>query len=247
MNIGKLLSDNMPTVLTSVSVVGVLSTTILAVKNTPYAYRDILDAKSELGRDITPVETVRLTWKYYVPAAIMGAITISSIIGVNAISTKRQAALAGLYTITDKAFSEYKDKVVEIVGEKKEQEVRDEVAKERMEKDPVTSKEVYITGMGEHLCYDALSGRYFKSDIETIRSAVNDINSQILDDMYASVNDFYRKIGLPETQMGDEAGWTTARKLEIDFASHISANGTPCLSIGYGAEPTREYFKSKNW
>lgn len=246
MKIGKLISENMPTLLTSVAVVGVVSTTILAVKATPMAYRDILDAESELG-DITKLDKVRLTWHYYIPTAIMGAITITSIVGVNTVSSKRQAAIAGLYTITDKAFTEYKDKVAEVIGDKKEQEVKDEIAKDRMEKDPVTKGQVLITGLGEQLCYDYYSGRYFESDIETIRRAVNDINENILNDMYASLNEFYRKIGLEDIPHGDEVGWTTSRKLDVEYSAQIATDGRPCICIGYGMEPMRDYFKSKSW
>lgn len=247
MKIGKLLSDNMPTILTSVAVVGVLSTTILAVKSTPQAHRDILDANSELGREITPLETVRLTWHYYIPAAIMGSITVGSIITLNTVSTKRQAALASLYTLTDRAYTEYKDKVVEVMGAKKEEGIRHEIAKDRIANDPVSSKQVIITGSGDHLCYDSYSGRYFEANIEDIRRAENDINATVLEDMYASLNDFYRRIGLSETKLGDEVGWTTARRLEIDYSSHLTDDGRPCLSIGYGMEPMRNYFKSESW
>lgn len=84
----------------------------------------------------------------------------------------------------------YQEKVVETIGEKKEQQIRDEVAKEQVAKNPVSKNEVIITGGGETLCYDSLSGRYFKSDIEKLRKAVNELNHTMVNDMCASLNDY---------------------------------------------------------
>ena len=42
--------------------------------------------------------------------------------------------------------------MVETIGEKKEQTVRDAVAKERLEKNPVENKEVIVTAKGDTLC-----------------------------------------------------------------------------------------------
>ncbi|MFR8351429.1 MAG: DUF6353 family protein [Blautia obeum] len=44
--------------------------------------------------------------------------------------------------------------------------MKDAVAKDKVEKNPVVTREVIITEKGNTLCYDAISGRYFKSDIE---------------------------------------------------------------------------------
>ncbi|WP_254556795.1 DUF6353 family protein, partial [Salmonella enterica] len=80
---------------------------------------------------------------------------------------------------------------IETLGEKKEKQIREEIDKDRIKKNPVGKSEVIITGNGKTLCYDHTSGRYFESDMETIKRAVNTINKQMLDEMYVSLNDFY--------------------------------------------------------
>ena len=201
MNLRKLISDNLPLILTSVAVTGVVSTTVLAVKATPAAIRDIQEAQSEL-LEISKLDIVKLTWHHYIPAALIGGATIASIVGVQSINMKRQAALVGLWSLTDRAFLEYKAKVIETLGEKKEQKIVDEIVEERMQNADNFNKEIIVTGQGTHRFKDTISGRYFEGDLESVRSAVNDINFQCINEMYASVNDVYRLLGLPPTAYG---------------------------------------------
>lgn len=242
MNLRKLISDNLPLILTSVAVTGVVSTTVLAVKATPAAIRDIQEAQSEL-LEISKLDIVKLTWHHYIPAALIGGATIASIVGVQSINMKRQAALVGLWSLTDRAFLEYKAKVIETLGEKKEQKIVDEIVEERMQNADNFNKEIIVTGQGTHRFKDTISGRYFEGDLESVRSAVNDINFQCINEMYASVNDFYRLLGLPPTAYGEESGWRADHKLEVTFVPVISEDNEPCIGLTYRLEPIRGYWK----
>src|SRR5690606_4348768 len=119
-------------------------------------------------------------------------------IGIHSVHSRRAATMMSLYTLTDTAFKEYKTKVVETIGEKKEEAIREEIAKDRMNDNPPTDGQVIITGGGDQLCYDMYSGRYFKSDIEKIRKAMNDLNQEALQNFYVPLNMFYSSIGLEE-------------------------------------------------
>lgn len=57
-----------------------------------------------------------------------------------------------------------------------------------------------------------ISGRYFKSDIEKLKRAANDLSRRMLDEGYISLNDFYYEIALPETKLGDELAWYFTKK-----------------------------------
>ena len=72
-------------------------------------------------------------------------------------------------------------KVIEMFGEKKNEAVKDAIAKDKVEKNPVVTREVIITEKGNTLCYDAVSGRYFKGDIEKIKKAECELNRQMRD------------------------------------------------------------------
>lgn len=236
---------NTPGILVGVGIVGMASTTILAVRATPKAVKLIEAKKRELEvESLTPVETVKTTWKCYIPAAVTGVMSTACLIGASSVSARRNAALATAYNVTRVALNDYKDAVVETIGEKKEQVVRDAVAKKKIERDPVTNTEVIVTERGTTLCYDAVFGRYFRSDIDTIKRAVNELNRSIVSSMYASLNEFYDEIGLPPIEIGDKLGWNMDDgQIEVDFSSQLAADGTPCLVISFNVAPDYGYSK----
>ena len=139
---------------------------------------------------------------------------------------------------------EYKDKVKELTTGPKETKVRDELAQDRVNNNPASGKGIYMApNSGDVLCYDTLSGRYFEGDMETLRRAQNDINEILLKDDYASQNDFYERIGLPSNGYGSEFGWTTDVMLDLQFSTVLSEDNRPCISIDYRMLPIRGYHK----
>lgn len=234
---------NTPGILVGVGIVGMAGTTILAVRSTPKAIKLIEAKKRELDVDsLTPIETVKTTWKCYIPATVTGVMSIACLIGASSVSARRNAALATAYNLTKVALNDYKDAVVETIGEKKEQVVRDAVAKKKVERDPVTNTEVIVTERGTTLCYDGVFGRYFRSDIDTIKHAINEINRNIVSSMYTSLNEFYDEIGLPPIDIGDDLGWNIDDgQIEVDFSSQLAADGTPCLVIRFNVAPNYGY------
>lgn len=242
----KLAIDNSPALLTAIGVTGTLTTAYLTGTASFKAAKIIADEKElrdrkEDERDLELKEKVDLVWKLYVPAAGTALLTVICIIGATRIGTRRAAAVAAAYTLSEKAFTEYREKVVEKLGEKKEQSLRDELAHERIAKNPPPA--TVIIGGGDVLCYEELTGRYFKSDMETLKKAQNDTNYIVLNDMYATLSDFYDKIGLPPTGMSDEVGWNCDRMLELKFSTVLSDDGRPCISVGFQVAPVRDYHR----
>lgn len=234
-----------PEILTGLGIAGMISTTIMAVKATPKALILIENKKDEMEVDkLSPLELVKTAWRCYIPAAVTSSLSVICLIGASSVNVRRNTALAMAYSLSESALKGYQEKVIETIGEKKEQAVRDAIAKDKIEKNPVNSREVIITDKGNTLCYDAISGRYFKSDIERIKRAVNDINKNLLDDMYVSLNDFYYEIGLDNTKMGDSLGWNVEKGLiELNFSSQLASDRTPCLVIDYQLAPYYDYYK----
>jgi len=115
------MMKNSPTILTIMGVSGVILTAVLAVRATPKAIRIIEKEKLRdrfvLERDLKPLDYVRLTWREYLPAVLMGSATISCIIGANSIHLQRTAAIQGIYSLTETAFKEYQAKVIQTLGE----------------------------------------------------------------------------------------------------------------------------------
>ena len=231
-----------PEILTGIGIAGMITTTVLAVKATPKAYLIIEDERSVKDDDLTPLDVVKCTWKCYIPATLTCAASVACLIGASSVNLKRNAALATAYQLSTTALNEYKNKVVEVIGEKRANDIREKIADDKIKNNPVGGSQVIVTGGGDSLCYDCLGGRYFKSSMDKIKKAENEINRLMLRDMYVSLNEFYDELGLEHTKLGDELGWNMDDGLiEFSFSSHLAEDGTPCLVILYNVYPKYGY------
>lgn len=238
------VSEHSPEILTGIGIAGMITTTVLAVKVTPKALMLLEDAQYEKGGTLTASEKAKVCWRCYAPAAISGTFSIACLIGANSVNARRNAALATAYKLSETALTEYRDKVVETIGEKKEKTIREKIDKDRVEKNPVNKHEVIITGKGTTLCLDTISGRYFESDIEKIRKAVNELNRRMTYDVYVSLNEFYDELDLDHTVLGDDLGWNLDDGLiDIDFSSQLTSDERPCIVVNYRIAPRYGYSK----
>lgn len=242
------VTDHSPEILTGLGIGGMITTTVLAVKATPKALTLIKDKQEELYPDstqkLTPAQTIKATWKCYIPAAVTGVTSIACLIGASSVNARRNAALATAYNLSATALAEYKEKVVETVGEKKEQAIRDKVAEERIKKEPVNNSAIIVSGTGNTRCFDTITKRRFISDIEQIKRIVNELNRRMINgDDYVSLNEFYYELGLTDgCDIGDELGWNVTRGLiEIDFSAQLDTDGVPCIVLDYSVAPKRGY------
>ena len=98
----KAAQESSPTILTCMGVAGVVGTAVLAVKATPKALA-LMDAADDEKNGVhienytppyvplTKWEVVKVTWKEYIPAVTVGALSIACIVGANSINLKRRS------------------------------------------------------------------------------------------------------------------------------------------------------------
>jgi len=231
--------NNSPAILTGLAIAGTISTAILAGRAS-FRAAQIL---SEEAPDLTTKEKFALVWKEYIPPVGAAVLTVSATVMSHRISSRRAAAMAAAFAISEKAFEEYRTKIADQIGKKKERAVRDEIAQDHVSKNPVNNSTIIVTGNGDSLCYDDYTGRYFTSSVEKLRKAENDINHQIIHDHYASLSDLYDKIGLPGTGISEQLGWNLDHMLELDITGTISDDGKPCLNVTYKVCPALDRFR----
>lgn len=256
----RFIRHNSPAILTGLGVAGLFSTAVLAVRGTVPAIRAIDKARfvkvpepdTDDGTAGVRIEEVHLelkdyvllSWKHYIPAVSVAVLTAGCIISSNTLSSRRNAALISAYALAETGFREYREKVVEEIGEKKEEGIREKVIQDRMKENPPPPAEHMLVVAGQsQLCLDKLSGRYFMSDVETIRKAQNDINQKCINEMYASMNDLYSLLGLSPIEIGEVLGWNTDNMLEIQFTTTLSEDSRPCLAIDYRRQPEMDYHR----
>ena len=261
-SIGHTVPKYSPEILIGIGIGGIcVSTisTIIATKKALNAIDDEIDRQNEeniqlaenadeIPERVTSLsrkDVVRVTWKYYVPTAVMLGTSIACMVGANQINHKRNVLLAASYELASTAVDEYKDVIVEEFGEEKATEIDDKVVKKRVERQrqEVEYDEIIETGKGDTLYYDETSARYFRSNKESIREAINNLNFRMLKcENYVSLNDFYDEIGIRRTSKGDDSGWSADRGLiEIRLSSQLGPKDEPCGVIIFRSEPRPDY------
>lgn len=235
------VTKHSPEILTGIGIAGMVTSTVLAVKATPKALR-ICEIVKEEQEEPKKLDYVKATWKCYIPSAVTGVVSAACLIGASSVSLKRNAALATAYQISQTALSEYRDKVIETVGEETERVVREKVAEDKVKNNPAPKNEVIMIGTGDFYCLDSISGRYFQSNENKIKRVENIINNRLINEMYISLNEFYSEIGLPHTSVGDDIGWNIDNGMVEIFISTIKDDeGRPCLVLDYNIEPKYDF------
>lgn len=234
-----------PTILTCVSITGVILTSVTSVKATPKAIELLENAKNNKGKELTKLEIVKIAGPTYIPSIILGISTIACILGANVLNKKQQAAISSAYALLHNSYKEYKNKVVELYGTESDFTVRKEIAK-----DKYNDAEIELSEDGEKiLFYDEYSGRYFESTMEDVLLAEYHFNRNFALRDYAELNEFYEFLGLDKIDGGDIVGWSkwigegTYGYKWVDFNHQLVTmeDNLECYILSMPFEPTEDY------
>lgn len=186
--------------------------------------------------EIVKQDTIWAVKSYWMPAMIFSAGAFAVAMAMR-VSLKRTELMAGAYAAASVTAEKYRKKISETAGQKVLDKIDSEMAQEEVDKHPKPKQEEHIfsTGNGDTLCYDPVSGRYFRSSVEWVRKAEAAISQELAQNMEVTVNDFYDLLGLPTTQAGAYFGWNveTASVPRIVFASQLSDEEEPTLVLQY--------------
>lgn len=232
----QVIRQNSPAILAGLGATGTVVTGYLCARaGFKHGYREALH-DNQGGHIKTFREEVKEYGKLYIPPVVAGAVSIGCIIGGTRIGARRTAAITAAYSLSEKAFQEYRDKVTEKVGERKEQGMRDEIAQQRVSGN-APSRDIILMGGGDVLCCDLRTDRYFLSSVERLKKAQNDVNFRVLQDGYAYLSDFYSMIDvyLPkESTYGYHMGWRRDKgSMELEFSTILADDTRPCVTINY--------------
>lgn len=245
------LKRNSSTILTCVGAIGVVTTSVMAVKATPKALTLIDKATDEKGEKLTKFEVVKIAGPTYIPAVLTGAATIACIFGSNIISKHQQATLMSAYALLDSSYKEYKEKVDELYGEEAGERVREEIAKDKYTGDGT------LVDDSKELFYDFYSGRYFESTKEAVIWAEYETNRAMVVNGAVCVNEFYDFLGLEPMPEYELVGWSCGMIeemywhpwIEFDHEHTIidddadNKGGLECTIIHMPLEPFIDYLE----
>jgi hypothetical protein len=189
---------------------------------------------------LTTKEKIPVYAKCYLSTFLFAAASAGLMIASVKLGRHQLKAAMLMYTTAQNALEEYEKATEEVVGENKAAKIKGKVAQNAIEKNKPAGQEILDTGYGKTLCYDMLSGRYFRSDQEFIRRKINNLNADLLDCGFVSLNDYYESIGLTGVMYGSSHGW--------HYSTNRYGNGT--IHVGFewgqavpGCEPIQGDFE----
>ena len=236
-----------PTLLSVAAGIGVIATTILSSKAAIKAEQILRDEERRKERKLSKWEVVKTIAPVYIPTVATGAVTIVCVFGANYMNKRQQIALTSAFTLTREQFRQYRDKVKDIYGKEAHRRIMDELSVEKAENAEieapglVSSSSLDFHGEEEsHIFCEAYSGRHFESTFSRVLQAEYHLNRNFVLGGCVSLNDFFKFLGLEETDYGGVLGWSMAAGYEwIDF-DHRKVTldgGTPCFTITVQFEP----------
>lgn len=244
---GKCLKKNSPTILSCIATVGVVTSTVLAVRATPKALKALEDATNDKGEELTKFETVRVAIPIYIPTVVTCASTIMCIFGANALNKKQQASLISAYALLDDTFKKYRKAANDAFGEDADSKIISQIAK-RVWISP-NGCNVYDPDMDyegdKFLFYDFVSQRYFNATLNAVLNAEYHINRNLQLRGEVSINEFYEFVGIPSVENGDNIGWnmdymlTAIGSTWLDFDNDHTKldDGMECCIVSPFIEP----------
>lgn len=233
-SVEKFVKTNAPQILAGLGIAFGLGAVGMTAKATVEAVKIVDDMKND-NPEPTKKEIVKAVWKEYIPAAGLTAASVGCVVGSVHISARRIATLGLAYAMSDKSFKEYQDKAKELLGEKKEEELRGSIAQDYIDANPPRDALIKNAEGGATLCLDRYSGQYFYSDADTIKRVANEMNRLLLSDYYVSLNDWYIELGLEQCGFGDGWGWNRedGELIQPTFTTELTADDRPVLVVDF--------------
>lgn len=243
----KSLKKNSPTILSCIAVVGVVTSTVLAIKATPKALQAIENATDEKGDELTKREIIQVAARSYIPTAITCVSTIVCILGANVLNKRQQASLISAYALLDDTFKKYRKAAVSVYGEDADSKIKDQMA-EQVWICP-NGYNVYDPDMDydseKFLFYDFISQRYFNATLPAVLNAQYHINRNLQLRGEVSINELYSFLGIEPVTGGDDIGWnmdymlTEIGSLWLDFDNKRTEleDGMECCIISPFIDP----------
>lgn len=240
-NTSRFIKKNSAIILAIAGVIGVGAAVYTTAKAVPKAQEKIKEAEDKKGKELDGYETfVAAAPSYILPASITVA-TVACIVGGAVIGRKHEKSLIAAYGLVDSSFKRYRSKLIDLHGEEADREIRDAVCREYCD---VCLRDIDFPD-GKYIWVDDISGRTIEAYERQVMEAEYHLNRNFTMRGYATLNEFYNFLGLPETEEGERIGWSmsdgyTWIDVEHRRLDNPDENGTPCYAIDFIFGPDAE-------
>lgn len=250
----------------ALGIVGVGLTAVTSATGAILAKKHIEEAKEEKGRllrddnievppeyvELTPVETVKVCWKDFVPAVASASFTICAFSKLFKTISGENLALQGMLSVSEATVQHLESKMIDKIGEKKAAPIITDAKQESFSENPPVEKPTktsFLEGANAddiiRVCVDS-DMRTFKTTKLLLQKAMEQINLDLHDYGETSLNNFYEYVGQPDSKIGDSLVWRADSmndyKLEIIWDSmwnsaYVDSDGHAWTYIRFTKDP----------
>lgn len=252
-NLGRtVVMANRPEILLGAAIASTIAAVALAAKGGYDSGKFIAHVESENAANGTPAPTkaeiVQLTWQNYVPAALCTATALSSTGGLHWIHVREKKALVatGLAAVEEartelKAYiHDLQESVEDNTTDKTLAKVKEGVAEKQIDR---IENQFLSDGILEpmYVLRDKESGGWFHGNRNQIIDAVTELNRSIVDNGEADLNTFYNHAGWPDTDHGQDFGWSGGTRVTVRWSLCSRDDGTPAAQFQLEPSPIKDY------
>lgn len=169
------------------------------------AIRDANKASKLISNDMTTLEKIKKTWKCYIPSGIIATSTMLCIIYSDKVTMNEKIALLNALTTIQGKHKLLRESVTHTCSD----ETKDEIIKNAI-RDKIP-KDIYLERTEEKYFYEEYLGDFFITTIDNVLKAEYLLNKQLFITGSASLNDFYKYLGLSKMDIGKNIGWAIDR------------------------------------
>ena len=208
----KNIQRNSNWILAILAMLGLGATTGLAIDATVKAVKLCEEKQVKGGKEV-----IKTVWKLFIPTIGVFIITTLSIASNAHINATRLATMTGLYAMSQADLKALTSKATDFIGPKKAEQLKEEMAKDRVNCDPPPKEaDIIKTGHGDQLFKEWLTGQYVRTSPEWIEAVQEKIDAQFANefDGVVEVSYYLNLLNIPTDCWVAKALWDQVTMLE---------------------------------
>ena len=189
----------------------------------------------ELPKDTKWYEKIKVAGPVYLPAIGMLLLSTGCIVGGCAVGERKAAIMASLYSASEASLRRLEQKVVDEIGPEKAQELHTKAIEDVAQMNPPKPEDIVCTGKGNQLCYETMTGQWFRSSLPAIDNDCAQFNKYIIRKCWADFNEWLTDgLGINRAKLADYHGFNLDHLVVLNVSdSHRTIDGESYHIIDY--------------
>ena len=202
------------------------------------------EAEPEIPDDfneLTTKEKLLIYGKNYILTIVLYGLGTAGVLTALKLKNNKIKAAMVAASMAEAAYANKNNAIKSILTPKQASDVEMAENEEMLKKNPAADESVIERSaiLGDTLFYEPLMRRYFYSDIDGIKSAIQDAREQLLDNCGITLNDYCCQLGIKTLPNGDDIGWDYDRtgNIKATLQYDPKVNGRPTVVIKHEHMP----------